>query len=133
LSAHRAMGHSVLIADDEADQLELLKFTLENEGFRVFTALDGLEAIEKAVTLAPDVILLDVMLPDVDGFSICEHLRKNNVTALTPVLFLTCLASESARAIGVEVGGNDYMSKPFSPREVVSRIRSLAEKHAARN
>ncbi len=112
------------MVDDEEDIVELIRFNLQGAGFDVVTALDGQAALALAATTAPDVILLDAMLPEMDGFAVCEMLRRSPVTATTPVIFVTSWASEDARMLGFEFGGDDYMVKPFSPKELVHRVRN---------
>lgn len=117
----------VLVVDDEPDIVELISFNLRNAGFAVETAASGTEAIEKASHVTPDLIVLDLMLPELDGMSVCEILRKTAVTARIPILMLTGWASEQARVIGLESGASDYMIKPFSPRELIIRIRKILQ------
>jgi DNA-binding response OmpR family regulator len=104
---------------------ELIAFSLGAAGYEVDQAHDGAEALEKAQKNHPDLIVLDVMLPEIDGFSVCEILRKSPATADIPVILLTGWATESARVIGLESGANDYMVKPFSTRELVLRVGNL--------
>jgi len=117
----------VLVVDDEPDIVELISFNLRSAGFAVDTAANGTEAIEKASRVTPNLIVLDLMLPELDGLSVCEILRKTAQTARIPILMLSGWASEQARVIGLETGANDYMVKPFSPRELVVRIRKILQ------
>lgn len=117
----------VLVVDDEPDIVELISFNLRSAGFAVETAANGMEAIEKASRVTPNLIVLDLMLPELDGLSVCEILRKTAQTARVPILMLSGWASEQARVIGLETGANDYMVKPFSPRELVVRIRKILQ------
>ena len=119
------MKPRILTVDDEEEMTELLAFSLGAAGYDVDQAHDGVEALEKAKKNHPDLILLDVMLPELDGFSVCEILRRTPKTATIPVILLTGWASESARLIGLESGANDYMVKPFSTRELVLRVKNL--------
>jgi DNA-binding response OmpR family regulator len=119
------MKPRILTVDDEEEMTELLAFSLGAAGYEVDQAHDGVEALEKARKNRPDLILLDVMLPELDGFSVCEILRRTPSTAKIPVILLTGWASESARIIGFESGANDYIVKPFSTRELVIRVRNL--------
>ncbi len=117
--------HRVLVVDDEEDIVELIRFNLERAGFDVVTAGTGIEALRKVRETEPDLILLDAMLPEMDGFAVCEMLRRDPVTARTPVIFVTSWGSEDARVLGLEFGGNDYIVKPFSPKELVLRVKNL--------
>lgn len=120
----------VLVVDDEPDIVELISFNLRSAGFSVETAANGAEAIEKASQVTPNLIVLDLMLPELDGMSVCEILRKTALTARIPILMLTGWASEQARVIGLESGASDYMIKPFSPRELIVRIRKILQINA---
>lgn len=113
----------VLIVDDEPSIITLLKFNLEKEGYVVETAVDGLEGYEKAINNEFAFIVLDLMLPSMDGMDICKRLRqeKNN----TPILMLTAKDDELEKIIGLELGADDYMTKPFSPREVLARMKAI--------
>ena len=118
----------ILIVDDEPDVLELISFNLKGAGFDVVTAADGAEALKKARLTAPDLIVLDLMLPEVNGLEVCKLLRRDPATAGTPVIMLTAKASEIDRVLGLELGADDYITKPFSPRELVLRVRKLVER-----
>jgi DNA-binding response OmpR family regulator len=111
--------------EDDEDLIELLSFNLRSSGFAVGTAADGIEALKKARSLAYDLILLDLMLPELDGFAICEILRRDPATADTPIIILTAVSTEFARLTGLEAGANDYLTKPFSPRQLISRVKEL--------
>lgn len=119
------------MVDDEADALELIGFNLKRAGFEVATASDGSEAIRKAHTLLPSLIVLDLMLPEVDGFDVCRALRSDRETSSIPILMLTAKAAEIDRVLGLELGANDYLTKPFSPRELILRIRNILGRHSA--
>jgi DNA-binding response OmpR family regulator len=121
------MKPRILVVDDEMDIVDLLAFNFKNEGWEVMTAFDGEEAIRMAVTTEPDLILLDLMMPKLDGMAVCEILRKNPHTARIPIIILSAWSSEDARVLGLETGANDYVNKPFSPREVVVRARNLVD------
>lgn len=114
----------VLVVDDEEAILELIAFTLEREGFRVDTALDGLEALDKAAVSKPDLIVLDWMLPHLDGLEVCRRIRQNTELAHIPVIMLTARSEEMDKVLGLELGADDYVTKPFSPRELAARIRA---------
>lgn len=115
----------ILIVDDEPDAVELVEFNLRGAGFDVVTAADGAEAIRKARSNKPDLILLDVMLPELDGLEVCKLLRRDPATSAVPIIMLTAKAAEIDRVLGLELGADDYVTKPFSPRELVLRVKSL--------
>jgi len=119
------MQKRILVVDDDADLVEMLCFNLKKAGYAVGTAGNGVEALRKARSLSPDLILLDLMLPELDGFAVCEILRRNAATASIPVIMLTALSSELARVAGLGTGADDYMTKPFSPRRVIARAEEL--------
>jgi two-component system phosphate regulon response regulator PhoB len=119
------MKPKILIVDDEPDALELIGFNLKRAGFDVVTAADGAEAMRKASHLVPSLVVLDVMLPEMDGLEVCKALRANVATAAIPVIMLTAKAAEIDRVVGLELGADDYLAKPFSPRELVLRIRNV--------
>jgi len=115
----------ILLVDDEEDMVELLAFNLQEQGHSIITAGAGLEALDKARALVPDLILLDLMLPDLDGISICELLRRQPATRGIPIIMITALGGEIARLAAFDSGVNDYMRKPFSPRELVKQVGDL--------
>ena len=115
----------ILVVDDEPEAVELVEFNLRQAGYAVSTAADGAEALKKARTQPPDLIVLDVMLPEMDGFEICKTLRLEPVTARVPVIMLTAKAAEIDRVLGLELGADDYLTKPFSPRELLLRIKKI--------
>ena len=115
----------ILIADDEADILEIISFHLTKAGFEVHTAKDGSEAIEKANTFAPDCIILDIMMPKRNGFEVCEYLRGNSQFDKTLIVLLTALNDEASHIKGLELGGDDFITKPISPKVLISRISAL--------
>jgi two-component system phosphate regulon response regulator PhoB len=115
----------VLVVDDEPDALELVEFNLKAAGFEVVTAPDGETALNKARSLLPALIVLDIMLPEMDGMEVCRILRRDPVTAAIPIIMLTAKAGEIDRVVGLELGADDYVTKPFSPRELVLRVRGL--------
>jgi DNA-binding response OmpR family regulator len=119
------MPKKILVVDDDADAVELLSFNLKKAGYAIGTALDGVEALKKARSLAPDLILLDLMLPELDGFAVCEILRRDVTTASIPILMLTALSSELGRVAGLGAGANEYIPKPFSPKTLLLRIEKL--------
>ena len=121
----------VLVVDDEPDAVELVSFNLKAAGYEVVSADDGNEAIKKARQHAPDLILLDVMLPEVDGLEVCKLLRRDPVASSVPIIMLTAKAAEIDRVLGLELGADDYMTKPFSPRELVLRVKNLLKRRQA--
>ena len=116
------MAKKVLVVDDEPNIVDILRFNLQREGYEVLTAYDGPDGLRQAQTLSPDLILLDVMLPGMDGFHVCEELRKTD--PLTPVIMLTAREEERDRVMGLELGADDYVVKPFSVRELMARVRT---------
>ena len=119
------MKPKILIVDDEADALEVLGFKLREAGFTPIFAKDGTRALAAARNERPDLMVLDLMLPEVDGLEVCKILRRDPATANLPILMLTARAAEMDRVLGLELGADDYVTKPFSPRELVLRIRKL--------
>lgn len=115
----------ILIADDEPDIIEIISFHLVKAGFDVFTAKDGSEAIEKAQQHTPDCIILDIMMPKRNGFEVCEYLRSNKQFDKTLIVLLTALNDEASHIKGLELGGDDFVNKPISPKVLVSRISAL--------
>jgi two-component system phosphate regulon response regulator PhoB len=115
----------ILVVDDEPDAVELVGFNLKAAGYQVATAADGEEALRKARAQLPDLIVLDVMLPEVDGLEVCKILRRDGATASIPIIMLTAKAGEVDRVLGLELGADDYVTKPFSPRELVLRVKRL--------
>ncbi len=121
----------ILVVDDEPDALELIEFNLKSSGFDVLTAADGETALRLARTRAPDLILLDLMLPEVDGLEVCKILRRDPATSNLPIVMLTAKAAEVDRVLGLELGADDYVTKPFSPRELVLRVKNLLRRRSA--
>lgn len=116
----------ILIVDDEKPIVDILKFNLEKEGFQTVSAYDGEEAINLALSIKPDLILLDLMLPKVDGLNVCKEVRKSLVC---PIIMLTAKEEVVDKIIGLELGADDYMTKPFSVREVIARVKANLRKH----
>lgn len=112
----------ILVVDDEAPILELVRFNLEKEGFAVIMASDGEDGLRRARSEAPDLVILDLMLPGIDGIEVCQQLRRDTNV---PVLMLTAKTEEFDRVLGLSVGADDYVTKPFSPRELVARVKAL--------
>ena len=113
----------ILLIEDDTDLFSLLKYNLEKEGFSLTGLQTGKGALELCRQVRPDLILLDIMLPDSDGLDICKGIRKDTELAATPVIFLTARASETDRIVGLELGANDYVVKPFFVRELIARIK----------
>ena len=124
------MGKAILIVDDEADILEMLQYNLEKEGYTVLTARNGKSALEQ-VKHKPDLILLDVMMPEMDGWEVCRRLKQDPKTAAIPVLFLTARGTEVDEVIGLELGAEDYIVKPISMRKLLARVRAVLRRHEA--
>ncbi|MCY7420877.1 MAG: response regulator transcription factor [Chitinophagaceae bacterium] len=115
----------VLIADDEQDILEIISYNLLREGYEIFTAKDGLEAIDKAAQVKPDLLILDIMMPKKTGIEVCEILRSQPVFNDTLIIFLTALSDEASQVKGLELGADDYINKPISPKVLVSRVNAI--------
>ncbi len=125
VGSYEAMLKKILVVEDDPEMVELLRFTLRSAGYSVGTARDGIEGIKKARTMRPDLILLDLMLPELDGFAVCETLRRSDDSASVPILILSAMSSQMARFTGLGAGANDYLVKPFSPRNLLVRVRQL--------
>jgi two-component system phosphate regulon response regulator PhoB len=121
------MKPRILVVDDEPDVLDLVTYNLGQAGFQTETAADGAEALRKARSSTPDLILLDLMLPEMDGLEVCKLLRRDTKTSAIPIIMLTARASEIDRIVGLELGADDYVPKPFSPRELVLRVKKRLE------
>lgn len=113
------------MVDDEPEAVELVEFNLKQAGYEVATAADGAEALKKTRALLPSLIVLDLMLPEMDGLEVCKMLRRDPATAAIPIVMLTAKAAEIDRVLGLELGADDYLTKPFSPRELVLRVKKL--------
>lgn len=119
------MKTKILVVDDEPDALELIDFNLKAAGYDVVTAADGDEGLKKARASLPALILLDVMLPEIDGMELCKLLKRDPATGAIPIIMLTAKSAEIDRVLGLELGADDYVTKPFSPRELVLRVKGL--------
>jgi two-component system alkaline phosphatase synthesis response regulator PhoP len=119
------MRKKILLVEDNARLLELLRLNLKAAGFSIATASDGIEALNKARSLLPDLIVLDLVLPELDGFVVCESLRKSAATAAIPVIMLSGLCGQFTRLAGLESGGTDFLSKPASPKDLIAKIKAL--------
>ena len=119
------MGRKILVVDDEAVLVETIAYNLEQAGYAVVTAADGASALEAAQREKPDLIILDLMLPEMDGLEVCRQLRREGNTATTPIMMLTAKGEEIDKVVGLEVGADDYVTKPFGRRELLARVRAL--------
>jgi phosphate regulon transcriptional regulator PhoB len=122
----------ILIVDDEPDILELISYNLKKEGFHLSTALDGEDALTKVRTDPFDLIILDLMLPGIHGIELCRILRNNPKTAHVPIIMLTARGEESDKVHGLETGADDYMTKPFSPKELIARVKAILRRSKER-
>jgi len=120
-----AATKKILIVEDERDILQLVKLYLEKEGYRTVTATTGTEGLSSDKQDKPDLIVLDLMLPEIDGLEVCKRLRSAPETAMLPIIMLTAKAEESDQVIGLELGADDYVTKPFSPKALVARVKAL--------
>ena len=116
------MASTILVVDDEKNIVQLARLYLDKEGFQVEAAYDGEQALEKAKAVRPDLIVLDIMMPGMDGFSVCKELRKSSSV---PIIFLTARDDDVDRIVGLELGADDYITKPFNPRELVARVKAV--------
>lgn len=121
------MHTKILLVDDEQDIVEFLQYNLEKEGFDVITAYDGKEALEKIIE-KPDLIVLDVMMPNMDGYEVCSRIRATNGFRETPIIFLTAKSSEMDEVKGLELGADDFIQKPVSPKKIIARVKSNLRK-----
>ena len=125
------MRTKILIVDDEPEAVELIEFNVKQAGFDVLTASDGAEALKKVRSAIPNLIVLDLMLPEVDGLEVCKMLRRDPATSAIPIVMVTAKAAEIDRILGLELGADDYVTKPFSPRELVLRIKKVLQRGRA--
>jgi len=119
------MKEKILIVEDEKDIIKMLEYNLRKEGYETLSARDGETAVKTAAGEAPGLILLDLMLPGIDGLEVCRALKADRRTAAIPVIMLTAKSQESDKVVGLELGADDYVTKPFSPKELVARIRAV--------
>lgn len=125
------MSKKILVVDDEQSIVTLLQYNLEQAGYSVITAFDGEEGLQAAVELSPDLVVLDLMLPKLDGLEVCKQLRQQKLNI--PILMLTAKDDEFDKVLGLELGADDYLTKPFSPREVVARIKAILRRSQLSN
>ncbi len=122
---------TILVIDDEKDLLELVRYNLEKDGFDPIIATDGQSGFEIATRHKPALIILDLMMPGKDGLQVCRDLRADHRTSRVPLIMLTAKATEADRVVGLELGADDYLVKPFSPRELVARVKAVLRRTAA--
>lgn len=127
----KAANKRILVADDEPDVLNLVTLNMKNAGFNVIKAEDGLAALQQARETNPALIILDLMLPEMSGLEVCKVLKKESATAQIPIIMLTAKAEEIDRIVGLELGADDYITKPFSPRELILRVKSVLRRVSA--
>src|SRR5438445_8554454 len=120
---------TILVIDDEPDLLELVQFNLQKDGYDVVVASDGQSGLEIAQKHVPNVVVLDLMMPGIDGLEVCRQLRADIRTRKIPMIMLTAKAGEADRIVGLEMGADDYLTKPFSPRELVARVKALLRRN----
>ncbi len=119
------MKEKILIVDDEKDIVKMLDYNLKKEGFRTILSYDGEEALQLAKKEYPDIIILDLMLPSIDGLEVCKRLKKEERTQFIPIIMLTAKTKEADKIVGLELGADDYVTKPFSPHELIARIKAV--------
>jgi two-component system alkaline phosphatase synthesis response regulator PhoP len=119
------MRETILIVEDEKDIVKMLEYNLKKDGFKTISALSGEKAVELAQREQPDLIILDLMLPGIDGLEVCKILKKENKTSPIPIIMLTAKSQESDKIVGLELGADDYLTKPFSPKELIARIKAV--------
>ena len=115
----------ILVVDDEKNIIELVRYNLEKEGFAVISATDGEEALKLVSEKEPEMVILDLMLPGIDGLDVCRELKRNDKTSSIQVIMLTAKGEESDIVVGLELGADDYITKPFSPRVLVARVKAV--------
>ena len=119
------MRNRILVVEDDPELIELLKFNLSKAGFQVGVATDGAKALQQVRTHPPDLVLLDLMLPELDGLAVCEILRRDPATRSLPVIILTAVSSQLGRVAGMGAGANDYITKPFGLKDLLERIQTV--------
>ncbi len=119
------VAKKILLVEDEEEILQLAKLYLEKEGFRTCLARTGLDALKQVKAERPDLVILDLMLPELDGLEVCKRIRSDSQTAMLPIIMLTAKAEESDTILGLELGADDYVTKPFSPKALVARVKAL--------
>jgi two-component system phosphate regulon response regulator PhoB len=124
---------NILIVDDEEDVLELVRYNLDKNGYNIQTATSGEEALKKARIKVPDLIILDLMLPGIDGLEVCKKLKGDSKTEVIPIIMLTAKGEETDIVTGLELGADDYVTKPFSPKVLVARVRRILHRNIAKD
>ncbi len=119
------MRRKILVVEDDPDQLEVIRLSLEAAGFAIGTAANGTDALVKTRSISPDLIILDLMLPGLNGFDVCESLRRDPATVSVPIIMLTGMHSQFGRFAGLESGANDFLLKPFDPGQLVAKVEKL--------
>lgn len=119
------MKQKILIVDDEKDIVTMVDYNLTKEGFRTLSAYDGEKGLQLARSECPNLIILDLMLPEIDGLEVCKILKSEPKTSSTPIIVLTAKSSETDKIVGLELGADDYVTKPFSPRELIARVKAV--------
>ena len=122
----------ILVIDDEKDIIELVRYNLEKEGFKVISAKNGEKALQLAFKEAPEMIILDLMLPGIDGLEVCRALKRNDQTSSIPIIMLTAKGGETDIVVGLELGADDYITKPFSPRVLLARVKAVLRRMEAK-
>jgi len=118
-------NETILVIEDEKNIIELVRYNLEQDGYRVLTAAKGDTGLETALREKPALVILDLMLPGINGLEICKTLKQNDKTRTIPIIMLTAKGTESDKVVGLELGADDYITKPFSPRELVARVKAV--------
>lgn len=119
------MKEKILIVDDEKDIVKMLDYNLKKDGFRTVSCYDGEDALDLAKREHPDLVILDLMLPGIDGLEVCKTLKADGKTRQVPIIMLTAKSQESDKIVGLELGADDYVTKPFSPRELIARVKAI--------
>jgi DNA-binding response OmpR family regulator len=122
----------ILIVEDDRDIVEMVEYNLREEGYVTVSALNGEDGVRLAGSEQPDLIILDIMLPVIDGFEVCRALKSEGATARIPIIILSAKSQETDKVVGLELGADDYVTKPFSPRELIARIRAIMRRGAER-
>lgn len=125
------MSSTILVADDEDSIVQLIRLYLGKEGYRIFTARDGQDALDLARREKPDLIVLDLMMPRLDGWEVCRRLRKDSTGSAVPIIMLTARDDDVDKIVGLELGADDYLTKPFNPRELVARVKAILRRAQA--
>lgn len=115
----------ILVVDDEEHIQELISFNLENNGYKVICASDGVEALRLVKSELPNLVLLDLMLPEIDGFDVCKQIRRDNTISNMPIIMITAKSDELDKVLGLELGADDYITKPFAVRELIARVKAV--------